>query len=77
MAGRPTDLTNELAQRIAKLVERGNYVGVAAQLCGVSKRTSSSWLARGRKEPDSIYGQFLQRILDLKQATFLPSLAFI
>jgi hypothetical protein len=46
--GRPTLLTDELADRIVQVVNAGNYLKTAAQFAGVGQSTLMSWLARGR-----------------------------
>lgn len=46
--GRPTLLTEELADRIVQVVTAGNYLKTAAQFAGVGQSTLMGWLARGR-----------------------------
>ena len=48
LRGRPqADLDDELVERIARLLETGNYDEVAARAAGVSPRTLRDWLHRG------------------------------
>jgi transposase len=46
--GRPTLLTDDLADRIVQVVQAGNYLKTAAQFAGVGQSTLLGWLARGR-----------------------------
>lgn len=64
MAGRPTTLTPEIRDKILHALSKGNYRTVAAQYAGVSYKTLKSWLTRGKKEPDTIYGEFLASVLE-------------
>lgn len=45
--GRPTLLTDEVAERIANLLAAGNHDEVAARSAGVAPRTLREWLHRG------------------------------
>jgi hypothetical protein len=57
-AGRPTDLTPELQDRICNFLRAGAYVETAAQACGVNKTTLYLWLKRGAKEPGTPFEAF-------------------
>lgn len=61
--GRKPTLTPAVADKIVECVRGGNFFAVAAQLVGVDPSTLSHWLAKGERRPDSIYGQFRQRVL--------------
>ena len=54
--GRPTKLSDELLERIVKLLRAGNYVETACSAVGVNKTSYYSWLKRGNNE--------LQRLKD-------------
>jgi hypothetical protein len=69
--GRPTLLTDEVADRIVQVVTAGNYLKTAAQFAGVSQSTLMSWLARGRAA-----AAITERGDDLP-ATELPFLNFL
>jgi hypothetical protein len=45
--GRPTLLTEDLANRLATLLAAGNYDETAARAAGISPRTLREWLHRG------------------------------
>jgi hypothetical protein len=45
---RPTDLTHELADQIARFVRASNWPVTAAGAAGVPQRTFFRWMARGR-----------------------------
>jgi hypothetical protein len=47
--GRPSRLTQEVADRIVEAVEQGSYIKIAAQAAGVGQSTLAGWLARGRE----------------------------
>jgi len=57
--GRPTILTPELLASIETYVKGGNYIETACALAGVGRSTYFSWMKRGKDEPESIYGEFL------------------
>jgi hypothetical protein len=46
---RPTELTPELADRIAQLIRAGNWPETAAVAAGGSQRSYYRWMARGQK----------------------------
>jgi hypothetical protein len=69
--GRPTLLTDDVADRIVQVVTAGNYLKTAAQFAGVSQSTLMSWLARGRAA-----AAITERGDDLP-ATELPFLNFL
>ncbi|MCC6224716.1 MAG: hypothetical protein IT201_14630 [Thermoleophilia bacterium] len=50
--GRRLKLTEALVRAIARDVERGAFLGVAAEANGVSKRSLFTWLERGRDVED-------------------------
>lgn len=60
--GRDTALTPEVQEIIVKKIRRGNYPECAARAAGIRKSTFYDWLARGRKEPGSIYEAFSDAI---------------
>jgi hypothetical protein len=71
---RPTDLTPELSDQIARFVRAGNWPVTAAGAAGVPERTFFRWMARGKAAdeldekgdtvPDSelLFWQFRQQI---------------
>jgi hypothetical protein len=59
---RPTDLTPELADRVAQLIRAGNVPETAAIAAGVSGRTFYRWMARGEQAEDALQrGRRLKR----------------
>jgi len=48
--GRPTDLTQELQDKLCNLLRAGNYVEPAAASLGIRKSTLYKWLRRGGVE---------------------------
>jgi hypothetical protein len=50
--GRPTLLTDELADRLSNLLAAGNYDETAARAAGISARTLRDWLHRGLSSRD-------------------------
>lgn len=65
MAGRISDLTEEMTAEIIKVVSEGMPYKYAIESVGIAERTFFRWLARGRKETSGIYWQFSQ---DIKKA---------
>lgn len=71
---RPTELTAEVADRIAQLIRAGNWPETAAVAAGVSERSYYRWMARGERadalresgkrvrRSDEPYRQFWQQI---------------
>ena len=59
---RPTKLTIEITEAIAKTVEAGNFIETAAALAGVSRTTLRVWLSRGNKARSGLYREFRDRI---------------
>lgn len=60
---RGTTLTDEISDRICTLLEEGNYLETAAQVCDVSINTVYSWLRQGREglEPFQTFSQAVAR----------------
>jgi hypothetical protein len=71
---RPTELTPEVADRIAQLIRAGNWPETAAVAAGVSERSYYRWMARGEQavqlqesgkrvhRPEEPYRQFWQQV---------------
>ena len=49
---RPSELTVEVAERIAQLIRAGNWPETAAVAAGASERSYYRWMARGQKAED-------------------------
>lgn len=60
--GRPTLLTANLLKLIVQAVRDGNYPVVVCRSVGVAPKTYRNWRTRGRREPNSIYGEFREGI---------------
>jgi hypothetical protein len=71
---RPTDLTPELGDQIARFVRAGNWPATAAGAAGVPERTFFRWMARGKAaeemdedgrevpEPELLFWRFRQQV---------------
>ena len=60
--GRKTKLTPSLIKKVCKHVEDGLKYVDACMISGISESAFYDWQARGEKEPDTIYGEFLAAI---------------
>jgi hypothetical protein len=47
LGGRPTALTDEVADQLVTMLRAGNYLHVAVRAAGVPKRTFADWMQRG------------------------------
>ena len=61
--GNTTLLTPKLAEEIADLIRKGNYLETAAAFVGIGRRTLFDWLKRGAEsneinDPDGLYRNF-------------------
>ncbi len=61
--GRPTKLTQDLAEKIVEAIRGGNYAQVAAATAGISEETFYTWLKRGKDEAEGIYREFSDAVL--------------
>lgn len=52
---RPTKLTQEVSDRLVRLIRAGNFATVASAACGICRDTFQRWLRRGAKEESGIY----------------------
>ena len=75
--GRPTALTADLRELICTAIREGNYREVAAEFAGVPKRTFRHWLARGRREPETVYGQLLHAVIEAERAAEIKMLEHV
>jgi len=60
--GRPTKLNEAVANMILGHVRCGAPVEVAARAAGIHRDTYYEWVNRGEREPDSIYGEFSDKV---------------
>lgn len=60
--GRDPKLTRERQEGIALMLEAGHSQAAAARAHGIRPQTISEWKAKGRENPESIYGDFTERI---------------
>lgn len=64
--GRPSKLTDELQEEMARLVETGNYLDTAAACCGINRDTFYEWMRRGAREKaagrNTLYTRFSDRM---------------
>ena len=75
--GRNTKLNAEVQSQIVAALRAGNYQEVAAAYAGISEATFYAWLERGRKEPQSIYSEFLEAVERAKAAAEVRDIALI
>lgn len=61
-AGRPTKLTEDLIEQIAKLVREGNYIETACAFCGINKDTYYRWAKDGARAKSGIKKRFSDAI---------------
>ena len=54
MEGRPTKLTTELTEEIAKYLRAGNYIETTAALVGINRDSIYEWLKRGAAEQERL-----------------------
>lgn len=59
---RPTKLTDKVKDRIIQSIRAGNHVEPACRSAGIAPSTYYSWLARGEREPEGIYGAFTEEL---------------
>jgi hypothetical protein len=56
----------ENKRTVIRQVRLGNYLTVAAALCGVDARTIHYWMKKGKDNPEGIYGIFYQKVQQAK-----------
>jgi hypothetical protein len=61
--GRPPLATPELVASLVACIADGNFRETAAALVGISPRTLSRWMAKGKKDPDGPYGHVYSAIV--------------
>jgi hypothetical protein len=75
--GRPTLLNPEIEEKLVEATKMGTPMGVAAEFCGISKRTFEDWMRRGREEqaardaeepPNEVEQKYLDLYLAITQA---------
>jgi hypothetical protein len=59
-------MTPERYEAIIKYIRNGAHLSHAANAVGIDDNTVYRWIEKGREDPESIYGYFLE---DLKRAT--------
>jgi hypothetical protein len=64
LGGRPTALTDEVADQLETMLRAGNYVHVAIRAAGVSRSTFNEWMRRGlsRLKRDRPYRELRERV---------------
>jgi len=61
-AGRDTELTHEIQERIAASLEAGVPVKHAAPMHGIGESTFYDWMRRGEKQDEGIFSEFSERV---------------
>ncbi len=77
MAGRPSKLTPEVAEKILQALRAANFRKVAAEYAGVTPRVLRMWLQRGKRSPKSRYGHFFRQVLEAEKAAEMRAVALI
>lgn len=60
--GRPTKLTQKLANEISETVRQGNYMETAAAYHGISKTLLYEWLKAGNRNESTLHVYFLNAL---------------
>jgi hypothetical protein len=71
--GRPRILTPSLIEGIAVSIRYGSSRADTARGFGLNPRTLPKWLARGKREPDTMYGTFCRTILEARRHRGKPA----
>jgi hypothetical protein len=71
--GRPGTLTPELIATIATAVHYGSSRADTAAGVGIPPRRISKWLARGKRETETIYAQFYLRVMSARGRRCKPA----
>jgi transposase len=56
VAGRPSKLTDDVQERLLRMLQAGVYQDAAADAAGVGRSTYYAWLERGRRERERLAG---------------------
>lgn len=64
------ELTEEIIERLVGDIRTGSFLVDAARREGISRWTLQRWRARGRLEPNTIYGQLEERIKAAEASLF-------
>lgn len=75
--GRPEELTPEIQAEIIKWLEQGNYLETACNIARIAMPTVRNWLVRGRREPGSIYDDFLSAVKESQSNADARDLLYI
>ena len=65
--GRPTKLTDELQERICRLIATGSTFEQASKLSGISSRAFHLWRARGRAAKTGKFFRFVQAVKEAEE----------
>lgn len=60
--------TADRVERLLSAMRGGSYRDVAAEFAGFDPRVVRRWLARGRKQPRSVYGAFRDAVVRAERA---------
>lgn len=75
--GRNTKLTKERQEGMAAMIEQGHSQAAAARAYGISPQTFTEWKRRGEANPETIFGEFSERIaraLSTSEADYVNTL---
>ena len=75
--GRPPKINPEIIEKIVSYVEASNYIEVACLACGISESTYYSWKEQGERNPDSVYGRFLESVKKAEANAEVEDIAYI
>src|SRR5262249_31109828 len=57
------EATPELTETVCTCIKDGNFREVAARYCGIKRSTLYKWFRLARREPDSVFANFANAIL--------------
>ena len=74
---RPTKLTPELQEKICGLIATGNWAVTACKASGVSTSTYYEWRARGEREEEGPYADFLAAVEEADATAEIAAVAVL
>lgn len=75
--GRPSKLTEEIAQKIVNCIRAGAYIETAVAFAGVSRPVFYVWMKRGREQPVGKYQRFVSAVEEALAAAMMRDLLVI
>lgn len=75
--GRPTDLTPPVREKILQALSLGNSRKQAAAFAGIGESTFRRWLQRGREEPEGVFREFRESVLEAEARAQIAAMACV